>query len=58
MVILKAKFSSKYIKLTRLKWAGHVIRKESQEISKKTLLAQPLYSRKDRTEHSISKDYF
>ena len=35
----------KYIKLTRYRWAGDMIRKEDQEISKKLLLAQPLGSR-------------
>ena len=38
---------SKYIKLTRLRWAGHVIRREDQETSR--LLAQPLGSMKAKT---------
>ena len=37
---------SKHIKLTRLRWAGHVIRNDDQEISKKIFFTQPFGSRK------------
>ena len=38
---------SKHIKLTRFRWACHVIRKEDQEISKNILLAQTLGRREE-----------
>ena len=42
--MLKEHEISKYILLTRLKWAGHAMKKD-QEISKKILLSQPLGNR-------------
>ena len=39
---------SKYIKLTRLRWAGHLMRDKNKEITKKISLAQSICSRKRR----------